>query len=708
VPTTVSTPALTLASPITDVPGVDAKAAARLEPMGLRRIADLLLHLPHRHEHEREERSIAETDRLLGDAPDAAANIALRGRVGAVRVVRGNKTRVEATLVDDSGSARLVWFNAPWLRGRLHPDMDIVVQGRGKRRGSYLEIVNPIWSVVESHADAPARSERWRPVYPASESVSSTLIEKVIETVLPHAVPLLEDHLPASFRVRRGLPSLADAYRMVHAPDDDEEPGTGRRRLAYDELLLLQLAVLMRRRQVRETMRAPALPRTDAIDAHIRGRLPFSLTPEQELVIDEIATDLGHPAPMSRLLQGDVGAGKTVVALYAMLLAVAERHQAALMAPTEILAEQHFRSIGALLADSAVRLELLTSSLTKAQREDVLERLAKGDIDIVVGTHALLTERVRFRSLAVAVIDEQHRFGVHQRAQLRGKNLEDTTLVPHVLVMTATPIPRTLAMTVLGDLDVSTLRGLPPGRQPIATRVMPPHRADEVYAHLADRIARGEQAYVVVPAVEETDHGLKDVATHMRWLAEGPLRGRRLEMLHGRLERPQREAIMERFHAGDIDALVCTVVIEVGVDVPNASAMVIEHAERFGLAQLHQLRGRIGRGQRKSLCVLIGDATTEDGAARLDAIAETTDGFRIAERDLEIRGPGEILGARQAGAAPFRAANLVTDLPLLTLARRDAQSTLEEDPNLDRPEHALLRRRLMKIHGAMMGVSDVG
>ena len=708
--------------------------AEKFAALGLRCLADLLRHLPIRHEHEREEQSIAGVGRMVGPRHGAGATVSVRGEIQAARVARGRKQRIEATLGDDTGTMKVTWFNSPWVKKQVHPGLRVHLQGRATRYGDWLEMTNPRLTVIEPGGEPPPSEERFRPIYPASEALPSSAIERVISAALPMALPLIEDHLPDTFRERRGLPPLAEAYRMIHTPDSEDEARAGRRRLAYDEHLFLQLGVMMRRRQIRESTRAHALRSSPTIDARILRRLPFALTPDQRQVVDEIAADLARETPMNRLLQGDVGAGKTVVALYAMLLAVVARHQAALMAPTELLAEQHFDSISRLLEGSEVRLALLTGAQPKADREAILARLASGDIDILVGTHALLTESVRFDSLALAVIDEQHRFGVHQRANLREKTLGPTAggveapgaarapagssvsverpMAPHVLVMTATPIPRTLSLTIFGDLDVSTIRHLPPGRQPIVTRCVGVERRDEVYAFVAERVRRGEQCYVVVPAVEAGDLGLTDVASHLAWLGAGHFAGLRLEGLHGRLGREEREEIMGRFRRGEVDVLVATVVIEVGVDVPNASLMVVEHADRFGLAQLHQLRGRIGRGATKSLCVLVAHEPVPEASpeaqARLTTMVETTDGFAIAERDLEIRGPGELFGARQSGIAPFVAADLPHDFQLLQLARRDAEAWIARSPELAAPEEALLRRRLMKFCGAALGLADVG
>jgi ATP-dependent DNA helicase RecG len=697
---------ISLLTNITDVPGVGPRRADAFLRLGIRCVADLILHLPLRYEHEFPEQTIAEATARATAARGAEIAIAVRGELASLRVVPARRRRVEAVLQDDSGSLHLTWFNMPWLADRFHPGHVVRVSGRAKRFRDRLQLVNPRCEAIDPDQPPDRRPEHYRPIYPASEGLASWRIERAVEAVLDEALGQLPDHLHAEYRDARALPTLAEAYRMMHRPADADEPVRGRRRLAFDELLLLQLGVMLKRRHRRQTLSAPALRHNDAIDAHIVTRFPFELTDGQRAVIDEIAHDLTDTTPMNRLLQGDVGAGKTVVALYGMLMAVASGHQAALMAPTELLAEQHADSISRMLTGARVSIETLTGSLTPAQRRATVERVESGEIDILIGTHALLTETVRFSSLALVVVDEQHRFGVHQRATLRSKSTDERA-IPHTLVMTATPIPRTLSLTVFGDLDVSTIRGLPPGRQPVRTDVRALSEADEVYPAVARRLASGEQAYVVVPVIDESDLGLKDVHSHLEWLEHGPLRGLRLAAMHGRLNRPEREQVMDRFRTGAIDALVTTTVIEVGVDVPNASIMVVEHAERFGLAQLHQLRGRIGRSTRRSLCVLLAETSTREAEQRLAAIAATGDGFVIAEKDLQIRGPGELFGARQSGLAPFRVVELPRDLELLQLARRDARDWVAGNPTLSGERDALLKQRLLKAHGKALGLGDV-
>lgn len=722
-----------LDTPLSELPashrvGPARRAAfARLE---VHTIGDLLKHLPMRYERIEAPTTISE----LKEGQIARTS----GEISATRLSGGKggrfskPGRFEAVLLDGTARLDLVWFNQPHLTHRVLPGMRLRVQGKVNRYGVGLQIVNPVWELIRPEPEAedrptstsaestePRADPHIRPVYPAVEGLPSSVIEKTVRSVLPSVLDQIDDHLPEAYRHARSLPELKAAYRMAHLPSSEAEHREARRRLAFDELLLLQLGVFLRREQVRRGTIAPALTWNSTIDRHIRARFPFTLTPDQDKAVTEVAQDLIRPVPANRLVQGDVGSGKTVVALYAMLMAVASGRQAALMAPTEILAEQHFRSIADTLEGSKVRVSLLTGSLSDRERQDVLAGVASGSIDMVVGTHALIGETVQFDALGVAVIDEQHRFGVHQRAGLRGKAGVDPTgkpMTPHTLVMTATPIPRTLALTLFGDLDTSTIEHLPPGRQPIVTRWVRPDQAGEVYQWVRTRLDAGEQAFVVVPAIdagastagEGGDADLNDLRTVHARLESGEFAGKRIAVLHGRLSAQTRDAVMHRFRAGEIDCLIATTVIEVGVDIPNATAMVVEHAEQFGLAQLHQLRGRIGRGTKKSVCVLIGEPGNPEAESRLRAMVETTDGFVLAERDLELRGPGEVFGSRQAGAPPLLVADLMQDRELLALARRDAQAWISRSPDLAGPDERLLRARLMRQHGKWLGLADVG
>ena len=710
---------LRLATPVGELPGVGPTREKTLARMGVVSVTDLLRHYPLRYEKEAAEGTI---DELPTDGKTVGA---ARGEIAACRWVGdayGRKGRFEATLRDGTSrdTLRLTWFNLPWLKDKLHPGMTIRVNGKAKEFNGYPQMVSPKWEVIELDAEGgevDAKPARLRPVYPGSEKMKSAAIEGLLDFALPRLLPRVQDPVPEDRRKALELPPLGEVLRMIHRPEELDETKAARRRLAFNELLLLQLAITKRRADVERGSVAPALKHDGEIDARIRARFPFELTEAQRLAVDEIAGDLVSARPMNRLLQGDVGAGKTVVALYAMLTAVANGKQAVLMAPTELLAEQHFRSIGAMIEGTNTTMVLRTG---RAKRKKETEAIAAGEVDLVVGTNAILN--LEFADLAVAVIDEQHRFGVMQRAALRGAAAgpDGRVPTPHTLVMTATPIPRSLSLTLLGDLDTTTLGGLPPGRSPIDSRVVMPLQTDEVYGYLRKRLGRGEQCYVVVPAIEDKPAALDDVGlpklklksveAHAQELENKFFAGFKVGRVHGKLKAAERQQVMEDFRSGRLDVLVATTVIEVGVDVPNATLMVIEHAERFGLAQLHQLRGRVGRGDhgRRSLCVFVGDPTTEDASKRLDAIAGTRDGFKIAEMDLQIRGMGNILGTQQSGMPPLRLAAIPDDLDLLKMAKREASRMIDADPDLAAPEHQLLRQVLLAQYGETLGLVDVG
>ncbi len=701
--------------------------------LGVTNLATLLTHLPHRHEWIR---ARATLDDLVPGVIGSAI-----GQISAIKVAGyGRKARLQVVLIDDSapnalqhGRLDLVFFNQAFLAKKLEPGMYLNVQGTPKTYGPGLQMANPKFTIIkqeelEQHL-ATDQDDEYRPVYPATDGLTSLEIHEIIKPLIEEASQLLEDHLNEDYRNERALPTLAEAYRMLHAPIDEDEVSSAKRRLAYDELLLLQLGVHMKRAHLRSTLQSPALPTSQEIDDRIAARIPFTLTADQKQVSDEIARDLSFTTPTNRLIQGDVGSGKTVVAVTAMLRAIAHGHQAALMAPTELLAEQHYLSISDMLRDSSTRIALLTGSMPADQRSETLALIESGEIDLVVGTHSLVSDAVAFHSLAVAIIDEQHRFGVEQRAKLRVKGgvkggAESSNETPHVIVMTATPIPRTIGLTIFGDLDISTITHLPKGRKPITTKLVTPDKRSTVYHWLNEKIKQGQQAYIVVPAIEPggkttatlhsdgTTYGGKSPTRNLRELQKelesGELHDVKLAAMHGKLKRDTRERIMHRFRNHDIDCLIATTVIEVGVDVPNACVIVIEDADRFGLAQLHQLRGRVGRGDQPSVCVLVADPKTEDGKRRLEAMVESTSGFILAQRDLEIRGPGDVFGTRQSGMPPFKVANPLEDHDLLNMARRDAANWIEHSPMLENQGETLIRRRLLKAHGQWLGVGDVG
>ncbi len=717
---------LPLATPVGKLPGVGKARAAALKRLSIHSLADLLRHLPLRYQFEHAESSIAQLPAEgIGSARGLIA--ALRWHPGHGPQGRG-KARLEVTLEDADRRLNVVFFNAGYLRERLHPGLAIRVQGKVGSFQGYPQMVNPRWEVLADVEQAPAKQEIFRPVYPATEDLSSRVIENLLRDLLPRALAAVVDPLPAELLTHHNMPDLAQAYQLAHQPEDEDDAKRARRRLAYNELLLLQLGTALKRHYNQTRLLAPQLRWTPALDEHIRQRFGFELTDSQRQVIGHIAADLQKSAPMNRLVQGDVGAGKTVVALYALLMAVAAGKQGALMAPTELLAEQHFLTISRMLAGSDVSVALVAAGRGSARskaRQTTLAQIEAGEVDLVIGTQALVTEQVRFSNLAVVVVDEQHRFGVLQRAAFRSK-AEDGEAAqdgrrpsPHYLVMTATPIPRTLSLALFGDLEVSTIHGLPPGRQPIVTRVVSPEQAPQVYEYVASRLARGERAYVVVPVIEdaqEDDAGragltpLKSVAAHAQLLESRYFAGYQVAQLHGRMKPAERDAVMADFRSGKAQVLVATTVIEVGVDVPEATLMVVEHAERFGLAQLHQLRGRIGRGSLpvKNLCVFIAEPGNEGAEQRMAAIAQTTDGFRIAEHDLEIRGIGDFFGTRQHGAPPLRVARIPDDIPLLKLAERDARAMVQRDPTLTEPALRTLRRLLLQQYGDALGLIDVG
>ena len=678
-----------------------------LQRLEIQTVADLIKHLPLRFEEHHGGVTIEEATAILGEDDRNADLVTIEGEVASIRPIRGwkqSKARVEISLEDETASLKINWFNQPWIAKKLHPEMHIRVHGSLSKYKGEVQMTNPRWEEIEPDEKSVTIDGGLRPVYPANEYISSSTIATLIGEVIDVALPQIEDHFSVDECKRLEMPELREAYRMVHNPQSESESKEGRRRIAYDELFLLQLGVMLKRHHRQTTLHAPALRWDDKVRSRIEARVPFTLTDSQQQVIEEIAKDVTQTVPMNRLLQGDVGSGKTVVALHAMLMAVVGDAQAALMAPTELLAEQHYNTITEMLRGSSVSVALLTSSLGTKDRKKLIEDVSGGKIDIIIGTHALLTSDVVFSNIAVSIVDEQHRFGVHQRATLRNKRVDDDT-VPHTLVMTATPIPRTLSLTIFGDLDVSTIVGLPPGRSPITTRLVLPEDATKVYSFFRERIDNGEQGYVVVPLVEDTDSGLKAVMSHAKSLENEYFHGKRVAFVHGRMKSEDREKTMNAFREGNVDVLVATTVIEVGIDIANATIIVIEHADRFGLAQLHQLRGRVGRGSLPGVCALIASPTTSDAMERLKVIVETTDGFRIAEKDLEIRGPGELFGAKQSGIPPFKAARLPRDLKLLSLARRNAVDFVQLDPTLANAE--LLRKRLLLKYGESLGLGDV-
>jgi ATP-dependent DNA helicase RecG len=676
------TPEAARAAPLRSIPcpgvlqdpvSLRGKPGKALETLGIATLGDLIEHFPREH-RERDARKVAD----LGPGEEAA--VAVEVRSVAVRPMRNRRQkRVEAKVADDSGPMVAVWFNQPWLVDRLSPGSQLLLYGQRKERNQFW-----VKEFEELDGATAAPGMGHVPMYPATEGISPQRLRQLIWEAYGRMAQTIEP-LPTTLRIAEALPDRAGSLRGIHFPDDENEERGSRRRLAFEELFLLQLAVAGRRRARREGRRAAALePTGELVDPWLRT-LPFELTGDQRAAASAIDADLASERPMQRLLMGEVGSGKTVVALAAMLRAAENGHQAAFMAPTETLAEQHLATIDRLLG-GRVPVELLTGSVSGARRRELLGRLASGELSLVVGTHALIEEAVEFRGLALCVVDEQHRFGVRQRAALDGKAPEG--FAPHALHMTATPIPRTLALTAYGDLDATVLRELPHGRRPVETHVVDGARARKrAYQRIREEIADGRQCFVVCPLVEESEALQARAATaEYERLRKTEFRDQRVELIHGQLATGDKQRAMKAFAAGDADVLVATSVIEVGIDVPNATVMLIEAAERYGLSQLHQLRGRVGRGEHASLCILFGDPRLP----RLDAIANEADGFRLAEIDLQLRGAGEVLGTRQHGIPEFRVARLPDDAELLERARARADELLDRDSRLELPEHALL------------------
>ena len=662
----------------TPLPVSPAKSAAAAERLGLDTVGDLLEHLPRDRQHAR---TIAEL------SIDEIATIIVEVRSIASRPVRrrGMKPLVEAVVADETGTLKATFFNQPWLERKYRPGTRLLLQGKYQARNRFrVQTHAPTAEAVSSGSEMAT--------YPATDGLSSTQILALVRQWRGAAYEALEP-LPARLRTLDALPDRAAALIAAHFGDHEG----GRRRLAYEEMLLLQIALLRRRARRREGSRATPLDPPGELTARwLQHSLPFEPTGDQRKAMAAVDDELTRDRPMQRLLMGEVGSGKTVVAVYAMLRAVESGAQGALMAPTETLAEQHFATLQALMPGALVQAALLTGSTPAGRRADLLGKLATGELKLLVGTHALIEETVEFDRLAVAVVDEQHRFGVNQRRALDRK--APAGVAPHVLHMTATPIPRTLALTAYGDLDVTVLRELPKGRRPIHTHVCATEgERARAYERIREELRAGRQAFVVCPLVEESEALQARAATaEYERLKAGELRDFRVVLLHGQMRPREKQEAMAAFAAGSADVLVATTVIEVGIDVPNASVMLVEDAERYGISQLHQLRGRIGRGPHESLCLLFGPKESP----RLRALEKHRDGFELAEIDLELRGEGEMLGTRQSGLQAFRFARLPEDVELLERARMRARTLLDEDPQLTEPEHVLIGDALVAAFGA--------
>lgn len=677
--------------------GVGPRLEPLLHRLGLKTARDVLFFFPRAYEDLTQIRRVEDID------GSGAVCVCATVEETELRQLAEGRSVLGVLLRDDSGYIRAVWFNQPFMQQKMVRGQRVMLSGTPRRRGLCWQLTHPRVVVLGEH-DAPRQGEML-PVYASTEGLTQAKLRHVVRYVVEEYAPLIEEVLPDALLQARALLPIGEALRRIHLPLDRQDAEQARRRFIYQELLTLQLALALRRWQLQQSLDAPLLTTSARIDARILRLFPYEPTEDQRAAMREIAADMGRCVPMNRLLQGEVGSGKTMVAEYAMLLAVAHGYQAVLMAPTEILARQHLRTLGEDLRRSRVRMALLTGALTAGERQDLHSRVGRGEVDLVIGTHALLHEELQFPRLGLVVIDEQHRFGVRQRAALRSAGGE-----PHYLVMTATPIPRTVTMSLLGDLDVSTLRQPPPGRQQVHTYLGNEQQREQWWEFFRNKLREGRQGYVITPRVEEGETpDLTSVAEQYEQLANGPLEEFRIDLIHGRMSPAEKETAMDAFRRGWTQVLVATSVIEVGVNVPNATVMTIENAERFGLAQLHQLRGRVRRGKFPGYVCAFANLSNVDAQERLDAFIRSTDGFELAEMDFQLRGPGDLFGTRQHGMPPLRIADLRRDVTLLEEAQSDAQGLLAaEHAPFFQPEWAALRRQLLRRYGTALDLSDVG
>jgi ATP-dependent DNA helicase RecG len=699
-----------LASPVTVLPRVTPAVAGKLKHLGVDTIRDILYLFPRRHN------DFGNLGKISQLEVDVEQTVMVNVWEAREVLLGGRRRATEAVVGDDTGNMRVVWFNQPFLARQFKPGTRLVLSGEVSVFKGAKVLESPEYEVIQDGEEL-IHTGRLVPIYPLTKGLPSRTVRRLVKETLDTWSSHIQDPLTEAIRHRGGLLKLPQAIAQAHYPQDEESKAAARRRLAFDELLMMQLYVFSRRREWRETRGAIPLPRNQAMLDAFFSRLPFTFTRAQEKALGEILGDMEDERPMSRLLQGDVGSGKTAVALATLLSTVANGYQGAFMAPTEILAQQHFNTISLLLEglprptshenwftfhmepfSRPISVGVLIGSHSSKQKREIHELLAQGTLDMVVGTHALLQQGVEIPRLALAVVDEQHRFGVMQRASIRQKGE-----TPHLLVMSATPIPRSLALTLYGDLDLSILDELPPGRQVIKTKWVHPKSRDGAHEFLRSEVKKGRQAFVVCPIIDESEVlQTRAATTEFNRLSTEVFPDLTLGLLHGRMHFKEKEDVMARFQSGDLDILVSTPVVEVGIDNPNATVMVIEGADRFGLAQLHQFRGRVGRGEHPSYCLLLSDFPSAEAKERLEVMERVSDGFAVAEEDLRFRGPGDFFGTRQSGLPDLRMARL-SDQELLTLARQEASILLKDDPNLAKPQHQALAQCLAQFTSTPQG-----
>ncbi|MBI3988211.1 MAG: ATP-dependent DNA helicase RecG [candidate division NC10 bacterium] len=681
--------------PIQYVKGVGPRRAELFARLGVHTVEDALYLLPNRYEDRRHLKLIAHV--RIGEQET------IRGEVLAAGLKNTRKGPLfELVIGDSSGKLVAKWFNQAYLKKRFKRGQEVILWGK-VLLGLGLEMVNPDYELLEP-GDEQIHTGRIVPIYPLTQGFSPRLARSIMKTVVDTFVPQVRDFLPDTVRERHSLLSLPAAIEAIHSPDGHDDPEKARRRLAFDDFFLLSLGIALRRQETVEEAGIAFKVESSLADQAL-ARFGYPLTPAQEKVLAQIKEDMARPRPMNRLLQGDVGSGKTIVAFLAMLIAVDNDYQAAIMAPTEILAEQHFIRAERLLAPLGVKVFLLTSSIKGKDRQVILDELQRGSPAVAVGTHALIQEEVQFARLGFVIIDEQHRFGVLQRARLRAKGYR-----PDVLVMTATPIPRTLALTVYGDLDISVLDEMPPGRQTVKTYRLKEADRPRLYQFMIEELKKGRHAYVICPLIEESEkEDLKAAIKTANDLQEGPFKDFQVGLLHGRMKFEEKEAVMGGFREGRIHLLVATTVVEVGVDVPTATVILIEQADRLGLSQLHQLRGRVGRAGDQAYCFLMtSPRLSEEAEERVQAMVNLSDGFAISEKDLEIRGPGDFFGTRQSGLPDLKVGSILRDVRILEQARTEAFHLVQEDPRLQAPEHSFLKEVLLERWRDGIGLGVIG